>query len=185
MILVLLFVQANCDLSLPQYTSNIVNVGIQQGGIEDAAADTLQEETMEKLFLFMDEDEQTLVKSCYTLEDGIWTRKNLSSKEKDELIGVLEKPMLAVYVLSSEETASQLASQMGLPEGTDLFQVFSGMPKEQFAKVKEALYEKTADYPDTMLTQAAVAFVKTDYEAQGVDMDALQTRYLFGAGSPK
>ena len=66
MILVLLFVQANCDLSLPQYTSNIVNVGIQQGGIEDAAADTLQEETMEKLFLFMDEGEQTLVKSCYT-----------------------------------------------------------------------------------------------------------------------
>ena len=115
MILVLLFVQANCDLSLPQYTSNIVNVGIQQGGIEDAAADTLQEETMEKLFLFMDEDEQTLVKSCYTLEDGIWTRKNLRSKEKDELVGVLEKPMLAVYVLSSEETASQLASQMGLP----------------------------------------------------------------------
>lgn len=181
-ILVLLFVQANCDLSLPQYTSNIVNVGIQQGGIEDAAADTLQEETMEKLFLFMDEGEQTLVKSCYTLEDGIWTRKNLSSKEKDELIGVLEKPMLAVYVLSSEETASQLASQMGLPEGTDLFQVFSGMPKEQFAKVKEALYEKTADYPDTMLAQAAVAFVKADYEAQGVDMDALQTRYLIGAG---
>lgn len=53
-IVVLLFIQANCDLSLPEYTSNIVNVGIQQGGIEDAVADTLRQETMENLFLFMD-----------------------------------------------------------------------------------------------------------------------------------
>ena len=71
LILVLLVIQANCDLSLPGYTSDIVNVGIQQNGIEDAVADTLSSGDMEKLFLFMDPDEQELIKASYTEKDGI------------------------------------------------------------------------------------------------------------------
>lgn len=59
-IVALLFLQANCDLTLPEYTADIVNVGIQQGGIESAAADTIRQETMEKLFLFMDEAQQKM-----------------------------------------------------------------------------------------------------------------------------
>ena len=73
LIIVLLVIQANCDLSLPTYTSNIVNVGIQQNGIEDAVADTISSDSMERLFLFMDQEDQELVKANYTEEKRIWS----------------------------------------------------------------------------------------------------------------
>ena len=73
LIIVLLVIQANCDLSIPTYTSNIVNVGIQQSGIEDAVADTISSDSMERLFLFMDQEDQELVKANYTEENGIWS----------------------------------------------------------------------------------------------------------------
>ena len=71
LIIVLLVIQANCDLSLPTYTSNIVNVGIQQSGIEDAVADTISSDSMERLFLFMDQEDQELVKANYSFIVGL------------------------------------------------------------------------------------------------------------------
>ena len=96
LIIVLLVIQANCDLSLPTYTSNIVNVGIQQSGIEDAVADTISSDSMERLFLFMDQEDQELVKANYTEENGIWSLNKISKKTREELNQVLGKPMLAV-----------------------------------------------------------------------------------------
>lgn len=101
LIIVLLVIQANCDLSLPTYTSNIVNVGIQQSGIEDAVADTISSDSMERLFLFMDQEDQELVKANYTEENGIWSLNKISKKTREELKQVLGKPMLAVYALTS------------------------------------------------------------------------------------
>ena len=101
-IVVLLFIQANCDLSLPEYTSNIVNVGIQQGGIEDAVADTLRPETMEDLFLFMDEEEQETVKEHYAEQDGLWHLEKVSNQEREELNEIFGKPMLVLLGLSGQ-----------------------------------------------------------------------------------
>ena len=82
LIIVLLVIQANCDLSLPTYTSNIVNVGIQQSGIEDAVADTISSDSMERLFLFMDQEDQELVKANYTEENGIWSLNKISTEDE-------------------------------------------------------------------------------------------------------
>ena len=60
-IFVLLVVQAFCDLSLPSYTSDIVNVGIQQGGVQDAAPDVISKSSMDSLFLFMREEDAKTV----------------------------------------------------------------------------------------------------------------------------
>ncbi|MFQ9150452.1 MAG: hypothetical protein ACLR6B_01790 [Blautia sp.] len=118
LILVLLVIQANCDLSLPGYTSDIVNVGIQQNGIEDAVADTLSSGAMEKLFLFMDPDEQELIKASYTEKDGIWSLDKTSKKTRKELNRVLGKPMVAAYAMSSgsEELGLGGGDAMQLPE---------------------------------------------------------------------
>ena len=89
LIIVLLVIQANCDLSLPTYTSNIVNVGNQQSGIEDAVADTISSDSMERLFLFMDQEDQELVKANYTEENGIWSLNKISKKTREELNQVL------------------------------------------------------------------------------------------------
>ena len=72
MILLLLFVQAFCDLSLPDYTSDIINVGIQQKGIEDGVPEKLREESADKLFLFMDQEDREQVQEDYTLTDGMY-----------------------------------------------------------------------------------------------------------------
>ena len=69
-IIVILFVQAFCDLSLPSYTSDIVNVGIQQGGVEDTVPEALPEEEMNRLCLFLGEEDQETVKAAYTLEQA-------------------------------------------------------------------------------------------------------------------
>ena len=72
-IIVLLFVQAFCDLSLPDYTSRIVNVGIQQSGIEDCVPDKIRAESMDQLMLFMDSADQKTVKDNYTLDGDMYT----------------------------------------------------------------------------------------------------------------
>ena len=89
MILLLLFVQAFCDLSLPDYTSDIINVGIQQKGIEDGVPEKLREESADKLFLFMDQEDREQVQEDYTLTDGMYELKDISSEEREELNSIL------------------------------------------------------------------------------------------------
>ncbi|MCC8028611.1 MAG: ABC transporter ATP-binding protein/permease [Lachnospiraceae bacterium] len=118
-IVCLLIIQAFCQLSLPSYTSDIVDVGIEQGGVEDAAAVQISEETMEYLMLFMDEDDAEVVEDAYTLEDGIWyLDEDISDTE--EVSGALQTPMVLVYQLSalSEDSFKEmLEEQMSMEAG--------------------------------------------------------------------
>lgn len=185
-ILVLLVIQANCDLALPEYTSNIVNVGIQQSGIEDTAADTIRSETMEKLFLFMDEEEQRLVQEYYKEADGIWSLEEADKSARESLNQAFGRPMMSVYMLENSSEESMGADKemfAGFPEDTDIFVVFQMMPKEQAEMFKKELRQKFDAMPDTMITQSAISFVREEYEAQGMDMDSFQKRYLVTAGA--
>lgn len=183
-IVVLLFIQASCDLSLPEYTSNIVNIGIQQSGIEDAAADTIRKETMDQLFLLMPEENQEMVQQHYTLDGGLWTRQKVDKKTREELSSILGKPMLMLYSMTGEGTESEsMQSQMQIPEGMDAFQMLSSMTQEQREKMLSQAYEKFDAMPESIITQSSIAFVKQEYEAQGIDMERLQNQYLFKAGA--
>lgn len=91
LIFALLFGQAFCDLALPSYTSDIINVGVQQGGIPDSVPDQIRESSMNQLFLFMDGDQQQEVKEYYTLKDGVYTHKKLKEEERDSLNTIFRK----------------------------------------------------------------------------------------------
>lgn len=82
LIIALLFLQANCDLALPDYTSKIVNIGIQQKGIEDGVPEKIREESMEKLFLFMEDKDVDTVKDAYTLKGDIYKLKEINKDER-------------------------------------------------------------------------------------------------------
>ncbi len=183
-ILVLLFIQANCDLTLPEYTANIVNVGIQQGGIESAAADTIREETMTKLFFFMDEEQQRIIEEHYTLADGIWKRNPVDAQEKALLESALARPMMILYAMTSEsaDTSAMIGGGIEMPEGVDPMQALALMPEEMAAKMVEKINESLDQMPESIISQAAIGFVKEEYEAQGIDMGALQTNYLLRSG---
>ena len=182
MIIVLLFVQAYCDLSLPDYTSKIVNVGIQQKGIEDGVPDTIRKESMEHLLLFLDEEEKAEVEDAYTLKGDVYERNDVTKEERDELNSILAIPMMAAGSLDDEEKAAEIKTQMGLPKESDLWQVLEQLPQEQLESIKDSLTEKIKEMPKSIVTQAAVQFVQTEYEAQGIDVDAMQIQYLVTSG---
>ena len=184
LIIGLLFLQAYCDLSLPDYTSKIINVGIQQGGIPDGVPEKLRESTMENLQIFMDDDTSKKVLDSYVLDGDIYELKDTVTGEKrDELNDLLCKPlMMYASFTSGSEESQQMISQMNVPEGTDPMQVLAAMPEEAKAKMMEDVDEKLSDMPESILTQAAVSSVKAEYEAMGEDLDAIQMNYIKTSG---
>jgi len=183
LIVLLLLLQAYCDLSLPDYTSKIVNVGIQQKGVEDGVPDEIREDSMKKLFLFMDEEEQAEIKESYTLENGIYTLNEINTETKEELNSIFGIPMLVVSGLSSDsEEVTAIRQQMQIPEDADIFQVFEQMPKEQLEQMFADMADKFEEMPDTIITQAAVAYVQSEYTEMGIDIDRMQSNYVLIAG---
>ena len=143
LIIALLFLQAYCDLSLPDYTSKIVNVGIQQSGIEDSVPEKIRKTSMDSLQLFMDDDDKETVDSFYE-EDGddLVLKDDITSDERDELNSIFGKPMMIVSSLSSgSEEVTAMLSQMGVPEGTDPMQAIAMMPKEALDAMTEKISE--------------------------------------------
>ena len=184
MIVALLFVQAFCDLSLPDYTSKIINVGIQQKGVEDGVPETIREESMDKLLLFLEQEEAEEVLDAYKNKDGIYELQSVTEEEREELNQILGIPELVVTGLSDEEAeeTKKIKEQMELPKEADLFQVFQSMPKEQLQTMTEEMKKELEEMPDSIVTQSAVLFVEQEYEAQDIDMDKLQMEYILMSG---
>ncbi len=187
LIIVLLFVQAFCDLSLPDYTSKIVNVGIQQKGIEDCVPETIQEVSMNELFLFMDEDDRAQVERTYDLADGMYTLEDISEDERTALNNIFGVPMMAVTGLTSEDDSSKemqkkITDQMQLPEGTDILPVFAQMPEDVRMKMMDEMTAEISQMPESIVTQSAILYVQNEYSAQGIDLDSMQMRYVLFSG---
>ena len=107
-VVILLVIQAYCDLSLPTYMSNIVNVGIQQSGIETVTPDKAPKSEMDKIELFMDKNDKDFVNSQYKSDkyknkDILVLKENISDKNSDKLADKLTKPMLITYMLEKGE----------------------------------------------------------------------------------
>ena len=121
LIIGLLFLQAYCDLSLPDYTSKVINVGIQQGGIPDGVPEKMRQSTMENLQIFMDEDTQKEVQDSYVLDGDTYELKGgITGDKREELNDLLCKPlMMYTSFTSGSEESQKMLSQMQVPEGTD------------------------------------------------------------------
>lgn len=173
-IMLLLVVQAWCDLSLPQYTSDIVDIGIQQGGIEHAAPDQIRDETMENLKLFMEEDGWNKVEAAYTLgEDGIWYLNSVDENTLEELDGVFGMPMLMLSAMEAQ----------GMDAATLQAMLSSGqMTLEQLEAMADQAMEKYGSQSDMIVEQKALLFVKEEYAAMGLDLDQIQMNYLLSTG---
>lgn len=203
--IILLFVQAMCDLSLPDYMSNIVNKGIQQGGIENAVPKAVRQSKMDKLTLFMSPDQKKEIIENYTLVDKsspdydeyvkdypnlakepVYILKDVDKTQIDNINPVMGKAFLAV---SGVEKAKENAkggvidfNGMKIPANTDLFVVISKLPYEEVSKITDSMDKKFAALGDKMITQAAVGSVKAEYAQLGVNTDKIQSRYIINTG---
>lgn len=203
LIIGLLIIQAFCDLALPDYMANIVNTGIQQGGIENAVPKALRKAEANKLTLFMTESGKTEFNKNYTLYlPGDKTQKDyekhvkeypalssepvylLSTTNKDNLESLnntLAKPMVMVYGITQKKLGSVDLSK-GLPEGSDPFAVLSALPGEQISAMIAESDKYFSAMPESMMTQSAIEYLKVEYKALGLDMNRLQESYLLKAG---
>lgn len=198
-IVAILIVQAYCDLSLPAYTSDIVNVGIQQGGVEDHIPDAISAEDMETLLLFTSEKDGKTVLSAYekddkTYEEQAYVLKDTVKEDTDrteKLSGILAAPMMMAAGFESgsdmtadieEQLKAQLPPEM-ISEDMTVLDILKMMPQEQKQAFVSEIEKKTEELPDTITEQAAVNYVKEAYADLGIDMDELQFRYLFSTGA--
>ena len=183
LIIALLFLQAYCDLSLPDYTSKIVNIGIQQKGIEDGVPQKIRKTSMDALELFMSQEDIYELETAYTEDGELYVLKDIDKDTRSSLNEILGKPMLMLGGLTMETEASgEMLAQMGIPEGADPVEAIAQMPEDARAQMTESMGEKFRDMPDSMITQAAVSYVQAEYEALGEDVDGLQMKYIGKAG---
>ncbi|MFQ8690410.1 MAG: ABC transporter ATP-binding protein [Blautia sp.] len=182
-IVLLLFLQAYCDLSLPDYTSRIVNVGIQQQGIEDGVPDKIRSSSVDQLFLFMDVKEREEIERNYTKEGDIYVRKEISQEERDKLYQVFRVPMLIVQQLSEDNQQTEaIREQLKLPGNADLLQAIGQFPQQQREEMFQEISEQISQMPDSIVTQTAVTYVRSEYEQMGMDVDQIQITYILHAG---
>ena len=186
-VILLLFAQAFLDLTLPDYTSKIVNVGVQQGGIEDAAITDIGSNTYHTLLLLMDEDDRDYINKQYEITDkykgeDIYTLKDDSNTSK--VSSIMSRPMLILYYAENMDSNSKSdeAISFELPEGMSLEDSLLLMDDDSRSEMIKSINKKLKDVPDSIVNQGAVSFVKSEYQRIGIDTDHIQTMYIFKVG---
>lgn len=164
-IFLLLVVQASCELSLPEYTSNIINVGIQQEGIENSVPKFLRKITLDKLSIFLNEKDLDFIKENYTLSDDIYTLKKVDKETRDKLDSIMEKPFAMLNFIEMQKNQELSSDLIGI------------------LKSKKIDTSKLDDIEESMLSQLSISYIKNEYEKIGVDLAKLKTDYILKAGS--
>ena len=197
-VVALLFVQAYCDLSLPDYTSRIVDTGIQQGGIESPLPETVRQSTLDALSLLMSEEDAAALQNAYGyyLQDNgvLKLRSDLTDAERTALEEAVTTPDIVLYMAAAQNAnapaGDEAEAMTAAPTAEDLdavcaqFAAMAQMPgfsremiQQQLASAMEQVDETTLS---SMASQATL-LVSLEYEAQGVSHD-VQMAYLFRVG---
>ena len=198
-IIALLFAQASLELSLPDYMSRIVNVGIQQGGIEKTYPEVLSEEQREILTLLMSPEDLASFEEDYTVYDGedasletLYPKLSAGSdyvlvegERSEEDMSYLTPYLVMASGLQGESGESNpIAGDAfaNLPEGMTPLEALKGMPEAQRAKILESVTKTLDALPKSIQDQTATQFVKGEYETLGRDIGKIQTNYVVTAG---
>ena len=200
-IICILVVQAYCDLSLPTYTSDIVNVGIQQGGIDEALPDTISKKDLNHLLLLVPSNRQKIVKNAYTESvekydyNGTVMELKASVKEDkkkvDRLSEILGKPMLMAAGFDSgsdmtKKIEEQMRTQMsGIPnvDKMDIYDMLEFMGAEGRNALIGQMDQQMDSMQDSIIAQAAAGYIKDAYTHIGIDTDQIETTYILHTGA--
>lgn len=193
----LLFVQAQCELALPDYMSQIVSNGIQQGGIENGVPDVIRDSEYEKVSLFLNEEAQQLFESNYILVDAsnatetqlknyplleeqpLWI---LTTNNKDTIQQLDHSFSLATTLISTIDSGMIPTDQIQVPEGMSIYDVFAMMSSEQRQQVIDSMQERLDELGSTILGGVSSNYVKAEYEAIGVNLEKIQNDYIISKG---
>ena len=174
-IILLLITQAYCDLALPTYTSDIVDVGLQQYGIEDCVMTQMRESTGKALQDMLPDEGRAAFADAYVLNDttGNYELQSITKEQRSALGEQLQQPLVLMYAASHMD---ELQEQTGMD--TSMLQAVSRDPDAM-----QQMLAQYGDVSDSIMEQIAVQSVTEEYEACGIDLNALQRQYLLTTGA--
>ncbi len=184
LIVCLLVVQAFTDLSLPHYTSDIVDVGIQQSGIEHVAVDEMSAETFEAVCMMAPADDEGLIRGAYAQgDDGNYHLQDGARRDIGALDEAVALPLAAVHYADQIEgfdlARIQQAYQAGAVTKDDISQALD----EAVGRGADGQDKSGGSLSEALLEQQAIAAAKAEYESVGYDLEGLQMRYLLRTGA--
>lgn len=182
LVIILLLIQAYCDLKLPDYTSNIINVGIQSAGIESSIPEVITEKSMNELLLFIEDETDPKILSKYTLiekgesryieeypsleNENIYVLNKISKEEKEQLKEKLTLPMAITYYIGQMD--NQKASGQMMLQGTE----------QEINQMIESFKSQYEEVDSSILEQAAKAYLQEEYKQVGIDLEKMQISYI-------
>lgn len=210
-IVALLCVQAAADLALPDYTSKIVNIGIQQGGIDTAIPEAISKDEMDNLLIFTNDDSKIL--DCYKLvskdtvsndeynnylkeypaleNEEVYVLNKLNKDQKNNLEEMLKKPLVQVYLMQNDQMQEKIKEslfanvsepQKEAMKDMELMDILKTMPEENLEKITSNINEQIDNMQGTIVDQAAISSVKEEYKKLNMDIDKIQNKYIVFAG---
>jgi ATP-binding cassette, subfamily B, multidrug efflux pump len=202
--LFLLFGQAMAELSLPEYLSKIVNVGIQQKGIHNAVPESIRSGEMEKIFLFMNEQDIETVKDHYVLldkskldaseyqqliedypslaQESIYILDTDKQSDINKLNNLLGRPIMIVANIEVNELTEYAPNEYVVPTGVDPFAYIASLTEEDYRHLMNLIDEKTKMLPQSIITQSAISYIAEEYKEAGVDVNSIQNTYILHTG---
>ena len=196
LVIILLFIQANCDLALPDYTSNIINVGIQQSGIDTNVLEAVRKSEMENIMVFSNNEEDKILLENYKLiekgnkeyikkypileKQDIYILKENHKKEKLEKI--FNNSLLMVYVFTSEEMKPIITKELNISNDINVIDIFKNLEDEKIEEIKNNVLDKMEDLSDTMINQITINLVKNEYKEVGLNIEDMQLKYIAISG---
>ena len=209
--IVMVVVVAAADLSLPDLLSQIINVGIQQRGIESGAPDALSTETMQSLQLLESPQDYEIILSNYELvepgssqtptliekipalqNESVYVLKPLEDAQKQSLENLISKPLIFIQAINliqnNPDQAKQLLGEnfptqmMNIPQGVSLEQLLQAMPAEQKAILEKAVTDHLTSLEGSILHQLTISYVNAEYIRLGIDTQKTQNQYILNIG---
>ena len=187
-IVLLLFAQAFCELSLPNYTADIVDVGIAQYGVDGTYFERMSRETYDNLTLFMTDEEQSVLADSYRQDsEGDYQIRDLDAEEMDALEDALKEPAAMVYFLTGDigEESSHGSALGGWDLDAD--QIRAGLAdgsvtREELLNLRKETMTSLEGDGSASLEQVDVLMVQQEYKNLGMDMHRYQQQYLLSVG---
>ena len=172
-LVVILGVRVVAELALPTYTSNIVDTGIQQSGIEDAVPRKISEKSLNALELFMSDDEIKQVTENYTKDGNTYILNNVSDETRMKLNNIFKETMTVVLGAKSNNTDLNQIAQ-GVQAGV--------VSKDTLTDQRKKAISELGNSADMMTKQGGISFVKEEYKQVGIDTNEIRTNYLKEVG---
>jgi len=201
-VIALLWIQATCDLSLPDYTANIINVGIQEKGIDSTIPLALRSEAYDtilslsenseeiakiykkKVYEELSDKERTKYEKKYPLikTEPLYIRTTITDEQEEKLSTELAHLMMLVEMVDSE--TSEISSALNIPDipGKSKLTIFNTLDQSVKQQILTNFKKNLTNYEDSMLKQIAIESIKLEYEKIGISLDDLQMDYIIHNG---